>query len=522
MQAYPFLFLQNATLRRSGGTVLTNVDWTLEYGQQWAVIGPTGSGKTTLLEAVAGKIPLGSGSLRYGFFEREKQDGPAPVAASPWAAIAYVPPGSAFTRLSNTPDRYYQQRFHSMDSDDFPTTRAFLLQPNGVGEEPAPEARARQLDRLAGLLRIAPLLDREVVKLSNGETKRVLITRALLQAPRLLLLDNPFAGLDAAARQLLREGLADLMGTGLQVVLATAPGEIPPGITHVLRLAGGRAEPFAREAFEEETRDGEATDPAPSLPVDAAPLPPSLPHAGEASPFRVAVRMNGVNVQYGGVKILADVHWTVAAGEKWALLGPNGSGKSTLLSLINGDNPQAYANDIVLFDRKKGSGESVWEIKRKIGYVSPELHAYYPKSATCFEAIASGFGDTLHLQGQLSARQAETVAAYLHALGLEALRDAPLWRLSAGEVRLALVARALVKAPPLLILDEPCQGLDESYQRRIRTLLERTCRHPGQTMIYVTHYPAEIPDCVTQVLRLEAGRVKKGEPETGERKTGGV
>ena len=506
LQTSPFLSLQNATLRRSGGTVLTNVDWTVNYGQQWAVTGPTGSGKTTLLEVVAGKIPLGGGSIRYGFFEREKGDGHPPVAASPWAAIAYVPSGTAFTRLSNTPDRYYQQRFHSMDSDDFPTTRDYLLGSDGVGVEPAPEGKARRLDRLAGLLRIGPLLDREVVKLSNGETKRVLITKALLQAPRLLLLDNPFTGLDATARQLLRDCLADLIGSGIHLILATVPGEIPPGITHVLRLAGGRAEPLSREAFA-----GMAMDQVPAMPMEEAPLFLSLPPT-KVPAFRVAVRMNGVNVQYGGVKILEDVHWTVAAGEKWALLGPNGSGKSTLLSLINGDNPQAYANDIVLFDRKKGSGESVWEIKRKIGYVSPELHAYYPKSATPFEAIASGFGDTLHGQGALSARQAETVAVYLHALQLEPLRDVPLWRLSAGEVRLALVARALVKAPPLLILDEPCQGLDESYQRRICTLLEGACTHPGQTLIYVTHYPAEIPDCVTRVLRLEAGRVKQGRP----------
>ncbi len=502
LQTSPFLSLQNATLRRSGGTVLSDIDWTIEYGQQWAVVGPTGSGKTTLLEAVAGKISLGGGSIRYGFFEREKQDGHRPIAASPWAAIAYVPAGTAFTRLSNTPDRYYQQRFHSMDSDDFPTTRDFLLGTYGVGEEPAPEEKAQQLDHLAGLLRVGSLLDREVVKLSNGETKRVLITKALLQAPRLLLLDNPFTGLDATARQLLRDCLADLIHTGIHLIIATAPGEIPPGITHVLQLAGGRANSFTWGAFEEIT-----TEQAAALPTDEATPFLSFAQPAPTPSFRVAVQMNGVNVQYGAVKILEDVHWTVAAGEKWALLGPNGSGKSTLLSLINGDNPQAYANDIVLIDRKKGSGESIWEIKRKIGYVSPELHAYYPKSATPFEAIASGFGDTLHGQGELSARQAETVAAYLHALRLEALRDAPLWRLSAGEVRLALVARALVKAPPLLILDEPCQGLDESYQRRIRTLLEGTCTHPGQTMIYVTHYPAESPDCVTRVLRLDGGRV---------------
>jgi molybdate transport system ATP-binding protein len=218
--------------------------------------------------------------------------------------------------------------------------------------------------------------------------------------------------------------------------------------------------------------------------------------------------MNRVTVQYGGVKILENVDWTVRAGEKWALLGPNGSGKSTLLSLINGDNPQAYANDILLFDRKKGSGESIWEIKRQIGFVSPELHAYFPKSTTCFEAVASGFRDTLHLGTELTGRQTEIAEAYLHLLQLDALRDTPLWRLSAGETRLALVARALVKAPPLLILDEPCQGLDAQYGLRIRTLLERTCAHSGQTMIYVTHYAQEIPDCVTRVLRLDGGKVR--------------
>ncbi len=237
------------------------------------------------------------------------------------------------------------------------------------------------------------------------------------------------------------------------------------------------------------------------------PLPPVLTQPETAAPFRIAVQMNRVSVRYGNVNILEHVDWTVRAGEKWALLGPNGSGKSTLLSLINGDNPQAYANDILLFDRKKGSGESIWEIKRQIGYVSPELHAYFPKSATCFEAVASGFGDTLHLGTQLTARQAEIADAYLHLLQLDALRDVPLWRLSAGETRLALVARALVKAPPLLILDEPCQGLDAQYGLRIRALLERTCAHPRQTLIYVTHYPQEIPGCVTRVLRLNGGKV---------------
>jgi molybdate transport system ATP-binding protein len=199
------------------------------------------------------------------------------------------------------------------------------------------------------------------------------------------------------------------------------------------------------------------------------------------------------------------------AGEKWALLGPNGSGKSTLLSLINGDNPQAYANDITLFDRKKGSGESIWEIKRQIGYVSPELHAYFPKSATCFEAVVSGFGDTTRLQREPTPVEAAVASTYLQLLDMEILRDFPLRQLSAGEVRLVLVARALVKWPPLLILDEPCQGLDEQYKRRIKNLLEITGSYPHQTMIYVTHYPDEIPDCVDKVLRLREGRVDSEE-----------
>lgn len=497
-----FLSLQDATIRRYAQPVLSELDWIIRCGQQWAVAGPAGSGKTTLLGAVAGKIPLGSGTMRYHFSKNESGE-----PESPWQRIALVPGSRSFSRISHAPDQYYQQRFHSMDSEDFPLTREFLLDADfTAGRETANHQSKQKLETIAAMLDIAYLLDRRVVKLSNGETKRVLIAKALLSKPALLLLDNPFVGLDTQSREMLRKALDNISRTGVQLILATAAEEIPPAITHVLELKkGGVAGMYSRVAFlagwEVRKTDASGNGVAQHYqPESLLPVPTPA--------FRVAVQMKDVNITYGRVKVLENINWTVMAGEKWALLGPNGSGKSTLLSLVNGDNPQAYANDIILFDRKKGSGESIWDIKRQIGYVSPELHAYYPKSATCFEAVASGFGDTTRLQRKPTPAEAAVASAYLQLLDMEPLRDVPLRQFSAGEVRLVLVARALVKRPPLLILDEPCQGLDTAYKHRIKELLEITGSHPHQTMIYVTHYPDEIPGCVDKVLRLKEGRVE--------------
>lgn len=225
-------------------------------------------------------------------------------------------------------------------------------------------------------------------------------------------------------------------------------------------------------------------------------------------------------MRYGDTIILHDINWTVRAGESWALLGPNGSGKTTLLSLILGDNPQVYANNVVVFGRPRGSGESVWEVKQHIGWVSPELHLHFNASATCFEVVASGFHDTVGLFQPASARQRAVVRQWLARFRLLEFAHQPLFSLSAGLQRMVLLARAVAKSPRLLILDEPCQGLDSAHRALFVRAVDALIRAGAVTAIYVTHRPDEIPASIKRVLRLRPkprslsgrSRQRKSEP----------
>jgi len=219
--------------------------------------------------------------------------------------------------------------------------------------------------------------------------------------------------------------------------------------------------------------------------------------------------MVDVHVRYGERKILNNIHWVVKKGERWNLSGPNGAGKSTMLSLITADNPQAYSNEIYLFDKRRGSGESIWDIKQKIGFVSPELHLYFDYSATCFEVIASGFFDTIGLFRHLKNEQEEKILLWLKLLQLENIKSKRLSQLSLGEQRKTLLARALVKMPPLLILDEPCQGLDDEQAFYFKNLINQICEAFNTTLVYVSHYKHQIPGCVSHFLELEDGRIIK-------------
>ena len=214
--------------------------------------------------------------------------------------------------------------------------------------------------------------------------------------------------------------------------------------------------------------------------------------------------MRHITVRYGNAVILRDINWTVRAGESWALLGPNGSGKTTLLSLILGDHPQVYSNDVTVFGRPRGNGESVWEIKRHIGWVSPELHVHFNDSISCFEVVASGFYDTVGLFQAPSSRQRALARRWLAQFQLLEFAPRPLFSLSAGLQRTVLLARALVKNPRLLILDEPCQGLDAAHRAFFVRAVDALIRAGSVTAIYVTHRPDEIPSSIKRVLRLHA------------------
>ena len=214
--------------------------------------------------------------------------------------------------------------------------------------------------------------------------------------------------------------------------------------------------------------------------------------------------MRHITVRYGDAVILRGIDWTIRAGESWALLGPNGSGKTTLLSLILGDNPQVYTNNVVIFGQPRGTGESVWDIKKHIGWVSPELHLHFNDSATCFDVVASGFHDTVGLFQPASAHQRAVARQWLAQFQLLELAQQPLFSISAGLQRMVLLARALVKNPRLLILDEPCQGLDATHRDLFVRAVDALIRAGAVATIYVTHRPDEIPPSIKHVLRLPA------------------
>lgn len=474
-----FLSLEGVSVQIGSKQILKNLDLNILRGEQWAITGLSGSGKSVLAHTLMGRH-FYTGQITWH---------------QPGTRMAIVEQQHRFLNRSGTKDLYYQQRFNASDADQTIT----------VEQELTPYVPPETLHTWEWLdhLHIRPFLSRPLIQLSNGENKRVQLAIALLEEPDFLILDNPFLGLDTEGRATLHRIINMLAEKGIQLLLITSPRELPAAITHVARLEDGKWTFLdAKQHFHapQET--------AKQIYLDAGILrqlqqQPSL--APET--FSTAVKMTDVNIHYGEKALLQHISWEVKKGERWNVSGPNGAGKSTLLSLITADNPQAYANDIWLFDRRRGSGETIWEVKQKIGFVSPELHLYFDYSATCFEVIASGLFDTIGLFRPLTDEQEQRVILWMRLLSLEGLRSLRLAQLSTGQQRMVLLTRALIKNPPMLILDEPCQGLDEDQTSYFRQLIGLLCEAFGTTLIYVSHYREEIPDCVDRFLKLDNGAI---------------
>ncbi|WP_448699802.1 ATP-binding cassette domain-containing protein [Mucilaginibacter sp. AW1-3] len=495
----PLLSIQNITVRYLDQTLFTDLNFTINHGEHWALVGESGSGKSALLQTIAGKFNAVGGSIHHYYFEEMLGENPDNNAyLTHHKLIALVSPKHSFRNLSNTTDFYYQQRFNSSDSEDAPTVEVYLS-----GIEPALHTpQVWTLERVIERLKLQHLRYKQLIKLSNGETKRLLIAAALLKHPALLLLDNPLTGLDVQSRAEFSDIINDITASGIAIVMATSPNEIPDAITHVAILHKGKIiNSVTKPNFKHKMVNIPET-----VNINVEELQ-NLLSITPYQTFEHIVKMEQVSIRYGENQVLDKVDWAIKQGEHWALLGANGAGKSTLLSLINGDNPQAYANDIVLFDRKRGTGESIWDIKNKIGFVSPELHQYFPTDNTCLQVIESGFYDTLGLFRPSQPQKAEVALRWMKLLELEADARKPLKSVSASKQRLILLARALVKNPPLLIFDEPCQGLDAHQQQHFKHVVDAICSLGNTTLIYVTHYQYEIPDSVNLVLKLDKGKV---------------
>ena len=479
----PILFAQGVVARDPERRLNVPLDFTLGPRENIALMGLNGSGKTLVIETLLGHLFLREGHLEYHF--RTGSD-------KVFEQIRHI----AFRDAYGTADGqyYYQQRWNASDRESVPRVSELLDQ------KAMADPRYGELLRVLG---VDKLLSKQVILLSSGELRKFQIVRQLYPLPQVLILESPFIGLDATARSTLENLLKELSErSDIRIILSvSAPSDIPKFITHVYPIKDKtcgprltRAEFLATEGY---TRQRQ------TLAATYRERPIVLP---VATPFPIdseeIVRMQGVRIEYGGHTLLGPLDWVIRRGEKWRLAGPNGSGKSTLLSLICADNPQSYAQPIDLFGRRRGTGESIWEIKRRIGYVSPEMHRSYLKDIPAIDIVASGYFDSIGLYRRPDEEQRTACQEWLRAFGIEALRDRSFLRLSSGEQRLLLLARAFVKDPPLLILDEPFHGLDCLNKERARAVIEAFCNRPDKTLIYVSHYPEETPACVTQLLEL--------------------
>lgn len=519
LNSRPFISVEDVSLRLYDRVLFEHTRWEIMDDQHWAVVGPNGSGKSTLMKALCGHLPVVKGRITYHFAANGGASGRPGIDARPHDRITYVAFDLQQKALSGA-GQFYQSRWNSGAGGDALAVSEYLAEdriwqrnPYQVGQAGTDPAAFRSLrGRVIRLLDVEALLGRQVRQLSDGERRKVFIARALLKEPRLLILDNPFTGLDQRFRARLREIVERLMEDDMRVMVVTAqPDEIPPGITHVLRVEHHQV---VAQGARESVPGDRASPGVPAGPARAPALdvPPQRLEGPARPDSPLLVHMEGVSVSYGGARVLDDIHWSVRRGEHWALLGPNGAGKTTLLSLVLGDHPQAYANRVTLFGRRRGSGESIWEIKRHIGWVAPELHLYYPRQVSCRDVTCSGFFDSVGLYQQCSPRQRETARAWMQYLGVWQYAGLPFADLSEGEQRMVLMARALVKDPLLLVLDEPCQGLDAANRGRVLAAIDAAGSHLDTSVIYVTHETAELPAVITHVIRLEEGRIRDQGP----------
>ena len=490
----PLIEINNGVPRHPQYRMKEPVNFCMMPGEHIALVGPNGGGKSLLVDIITGRWPLLMNEVKYHFDE----SGSDLVCDH----IKYITFRDSYGDADGT--YYYQQRYHSQDREITPLVSELL-------PEAKDEAFKETLFRLFGM---HDMLDKYIVLLSSGELRKFQLTKALMGKPSLLILDNPFIGLDASTRALLQDLLCKLIEeTHLHVILLLSRAEdIPLFITHVVPVEGlvcGEKQKLSLRAEQSEAKSLEDTYvDAPEILRRYAPLDDkmSAPLDDKAEQPEV-IRLNKVSIRYDERTILKELDWVVRKGEKWALTGDNGSGKSTLLSLICADNPQSYACDISLFGRKRGTGESIWEIKKHIGYVSPEIHRAYLKNMPAIDIVASGLHDSVGLYVRPKPEQRGICEHWMEVFGIGDLKDRSFLQLSSGEQRLVLLARAFVKDPDLLILDEPLHGLDTRNRAHVKGIIEAFCKHPDKTLIMVSHYQDEFPACITHRLHLKKEKV---------------
>ncbi len=338
--------------------------------------------------------------------------------------------------------------------------------------------------------------------LSSGEKRKALLHYLLSQNPDFLVLDNPFESLDKASVRELQQNLNQISEEIPIIQLFNRREDILGFIDSILEIE--KEEIVSEKKVAQFLKNSENEK---NIPVAKIPQP--------LSRFRevpeILFHLKNVSVKYEERPILSNINWTLKKGEFWQLKGPNGSGKTTLLSMLYGDNPKAYGQEIYLFGNKKGSGESVWEIKQKIGYFSQGLTQLFTRRDTVLNMLISGLVDSVGLYKHPGDSQVRLAREWLKTLKLQTKEKQIFTKLPLAEQRLVLIARAMIKHPPLLILDEPTTSVDDAGALRISAFINQIAAESETAVIFVSHRDEKglKPDKVFELLPQEEGSIGK-------------
>ncbi len=482
----------NITIRLRDHFLFNNTSWKLKKGEQWLIVGENGSGKTTFAKALSGLLPLKTGEIILNFIK-----GKYPYPQINKDKIAYV--------SFDTQQQVLKKDSLKRDFDAF------------VGIESIGTKVRDFLDNDEDLMiydenfSINSFLERELATLSTGEMRKVFLVKAIMQDPTILILDEPFDGLDKSSKEVLMRMIKRIMENDTNIILIVhKSNEIPEGITHIMVVKDGQIVKSGRkEDIFQKTQQIGKPESQNVRKSDFLKIRQSdnqkFPNITEKETL---IDMQNVTVKYGNKIVLDNITWQLKDGENWAILGQNGAGKSTLLQLITGDHQQRFANNISIFGKKKDEGISIWDIKKAIGIVSADLmlkHVYEMKAES---VVLSGFFDSIGLYKTANPEQKNKAGEWINNLGIQDLVKKNYQQLSFGQKRLILIARAVVKSPKILVLDEPCHGLDTQNRKKVLDMIEEI-GNTSTNLLLVTHNPEEIVNSITNVLELENGKVVK-------------
>ncbi len=426
-------------------------------GEAWGVLGETGAGMEVLAQILSGDL--------------------TPVRAGE----CVLPSSLGLVSFARQQERF-ERELRNDDTD-------FINHPDPGTPAGRFLSDAAAHAELVRLLRLEHVLDRGYRYLSSGEALKIGILSELSKGAQALTLEHPFDGLDVVSCRELSQALARLHQEGLTLILLLGDlTDLPPWCTHLALLqdglihytgpadviralmggSTGRTQAFfqanAAELRSEETEKSQQ-------PASDAPL----------------VQLKNGFARYGEVEVFSGLNLSICPGEHTLITGPNGCGKSTLVQLLTGDHPLCYQNDLTIFGQRRGSGETIWDVKRQMGIVSNDLHRSHRINGSALAVVLSGLFDSIGLYRHPTAEQRELGSRWLSWLGLQCKAKLPFRSLSYGEQRLVMLARALIKKPRLLLLDEATQGLDRANRKALLDFLEQAAEERLTTIVYISH-----------------------------------